>query len=554
MSVYGIDLGTTYACIAKVKDDGTVEAIRNQTDQKTTLASAIFFDYDGNYIVGDAAKEAMADAPDRLCQFFKRYIGRPELLERARANEPNLYIIDGIERDPIALTALVLKKICAYCEEQGEIVRDAVITYPADFDLSQKEAMRKAAELVGINVLGMINDITAAAMNYACTQGMDAVDEQKVLLYHLGGGTCSTALMQLTHRENGELVIQMLGYNGDNELGGIEWDWSLEELVKRKFAEEAGCSMDDISQNVTLAIRSQVEKQKQHLTERTNVTFKFIDDDESRRKIPVTREEFDEVTSVHLSNTIELVKSVLSQNAMEPYDVDVVLLDGGSTLMPQVKAVLSKLFGEDKIVLSDPYQAAAKGAAIVALNIKNNLPELCNSIPLLDMYNFSQNTHPSEPATDHRGIMQILNYSPISVGIVFMDDFDEMGNAKYNVHNFLKVGDIVPCESELFDFCTNNEEQKSIMVLLVISFSRDLIIPVKKAAYNTFFTDDISIDLNSIYWRIPIHAPHARHTEVRLNFSMNCRGEMRLRAEIPETGECNELNLLYHQTYEIKRV
>lgn len=537
LSVYGIDMGTTYTCIAKVNDDGKVEAIRNVAEQKTTMASAVFFDDDGYYIVGDSAKEAILDAPGRVCQFFKRYIGRPELLKRARANEPNIYIIDGIEHDPIELSAMVLKKICAYCKEQGEEVQDAVITYPADYGVNQKEAIRKAAELAGINVIGMINDVTAAAMNYA--RGIDAIDGAKVLLYHLGGGTFSTGLMQLTYQDNGKLIIQMLGYNGDNDLGGVNWDQSFEDLVKRKFAKDVGCSVGDISQDVTLSIRAQVEKMKRALSEKTSITFRFTDDEGNRRKIPVSREEFDEATSLHLDKTMPLVESVLLNNIIAPEDVDVVLLDGGSTLMPQVGVALSKIFGRDKIILSDPYQSIAKWSAIIADNIRKwDSPNI----------EFSHITIEPIPSINHNA-----HRSPISFGFVMEDDYDEMGNAKYVVHNFLKVGETVPDHPYMCEFITNNETQASIVKVLATSLSPDALIPVKRETDGTFYSDDASIDLKTITWRIPLRIPHEKITRIQFYFSMNRAGEILLEAESPEVGSC-ELELAYRETYAIEQV
>lgn len=611
MSVFGIDLGTTYSCIAKVKDDGTVEVIRNQADQKSTLASAVFYDDDGNYIVGDAAKEAMVDAPDRLCQFFKRYIGRPELLRKVREEkEPDLYIVDGVERDPVELSAIVLKKIIAYAEEQGGKVKEAVITCPAYFDQSQREATRKAGELAGINVLGIINEPTAAVMNYTKTLGESGIGQNmNVLVYDLGGGTFDITLVQLSKQDNDNLMVQVLASVGDDVLGGKDWDQSLEELVKRKLAAEIGCSTDDISQDVTFNIRAQVEKMKQALTEKASVTFKVTDDDGNRRRISVTREEFDEATSLHLNKTIPLVQSVLQNktpakpNVMTPEEVDIVLMVGGSTLMPQVKAALSAMFDESKIILSDPHQAVAKGAAIVAKDIQDGinaklLDELAKKIDRGDaqivrgkvvdshtgkelieetkaIQDLSSETNPSDQEVNKDGmqsdpidsetVVEMIakkkeeqqqsrfdfgDVSPTTFGVVL-----RQGNGIYKAVNLLMTGQQVPCDETFEDGATNNEMQEYVGVPLVTSRSHEKEVPVTKQSDGKFYADDISIDLKTVVvLEVPVKRPHSAHTQVIVHFAMNRLGEISLSAEIPETGDSNALTVNFAEGYDEQKV
>lgn len=614
MSVYGIDLGTTYSCIAKVKDDGTVEVIRNQTDQKPTLASAVFYDDDGNYIVGDAAKEAMIDAPDRLCQFFKRYIGRPELLQKARKEEPDLYIVDGEERDPVELSALVLKKIISYAEEQGETVKDAVITCPAYFDQSQREATKKAGDLAGLNVLGIINEPTAAVMNYAKTLGDSGIGQSmNVLVYDLGGGTFDITLVRLSQRENGNLMVQALASVGDDVLGGKDWDQSLEDLIKRKLAEEVGCSTDDISQDVTFAIRAQVEKMKQALTEKASVSCKFTDDDGNRRKIPVTREEFDEATSLHLNKTMPLVQSVLQNttpakpDVMSPEEVDIVLMVGGSTLMPQVKAALSELFDENKIILSDPHQAVAKGAAIVAKDIQDGIDSdaldklsqmlkksevtiVGNTVVDVNtgevvedatetLQKVASETQPSgsegneddipsapidlntvtemiakKSAEQQQKRLELMDVSPTTFGVVLLYDRDAQGNGIYKAYNMLMIGQQVPCDETFEDGATNSEEQEYVNVPLVTSRSHETEVPVTKRG-EKFYADDASIDLKTVtVLRVPVKRPHSAQTQVIVHFKMNDLGEITLSAEIPETGDSNALTVNFAEGYDDQKV
>ena len=190
------------------------------------------------------------DAPERLCQFFKRYIGRPELLAKDREEEPDLYFVDGIERDPVALSTIVLKKIVAYAAEQGEEVKDVVITCPAYFNQSQREATRLAgvADSVGLNVLAIINEPTAAVMNYANSAGAAIGASTNVLVYDLGGGTFDITLVNLSKSDDGKLTVRVLASVGDDVLGGKDWDQALEALVKKKLATELGLSLIHISE------------------------------------------------------------------------------------------------------------------------------------------------------------------------------------------------------------------------------------------------------------------------------------------------------------------
>lgn len=610
MAVYGIDLGTTYSCIAKVNDDGTVEVIRNQADQKTTLASAVYYEKDeGKVIVGDAAKEAMVDEPDRLCQFFKRYIGRPELLRKDREEEPDLYIVDGVERDPVELSALVLKKIVAYAKDQNEVVQDAVITCPAYFNQSQRKATEIAATEAGINVLGVIHEPTAAVMNYARLQGTAGVGKGlNVLVYDLGGGTFDISLVRLTNQENGKLTVQVLASVGDDVLGGKDWDRALEDLVERKLAENMGCAVEDISADVQFAIRAQVERQKQALTDKSSVTFRFTDDDGNRQKISVTREEFDEATSSLLNKTIPLVKSVLKNTTsakpeeMSPDQIDVVLMVGGSTLMPQVKEALSKIFDEGKIILSDPHQAVAKGAAVVAKDLQSGetdkaaLEKLIKDIEegnvvikdgkvigadegeedkgstaLLERYARQKPTSegeegviPSDTSTvievlrsksEQQSSIELMDVSPTTFGIVLLCGFDENNNPLYEAVNLLMIGDQVPCDVPFGDGTTHHKEQEHLQVPLVTSRSHDKMIPVKRAADGKFYSDDASIELKTVQvLDVPLRTPHAERMQVIVHFTMDKLGKITLSAEMPDTGETNRIQVNFIEGYDEQKL
>ena len=180
MSTYGIDLGTTYSCIAKLDQNGNPEVIQNNLEGTYTLASAVFFEEDSNNtLYGESAKEYMETSPERLIQFAKRVIGKTEKYFNENPEEKTkfgknavvtpkglVWEIDGTEYSPISISALILKKLKQMAEEQGENVTDVIITCPAYFGLEERNATRKAGELAGLNVLNLVNEPTAAAISY----------------------------------------------------------------------------------------------------------------------------------------------------------------------------------------------------------------------------------------------------------------------------------------------------------------------------------------------------------------------------------------------------
>lgn len=357
---YGIDLGTTYSAIAMLGATGAPEIIADTELGKDTLASAVFFAEDGTVNVGDTAKEEGVAAPERLHQFFKRWIGR--------GTDPNRehYLVDGQEYDPIELSSIVLGRIINYAKDNGEDVKDVVITCPAYFDYAQRDATKQAGVAAGLNVMAVINEPTAAAINY-CVNRFN--EDQNVLVYDLGGGTFDVTLMRMT--QNGaNRSVDVLGTDGDAFLGGCDWDNELYQLLLAKYEEQYGSSADDMPDDLKALIRGQVEDLKMKLTNKEKAKTKIPYDGENVI-LEVTREEFENATAGYVDQTIGWLNSVLQKANMTDDDVDVVLMVGGSTKMPMIRGMLSERFGE-KAFFGDPDKAVAKGAAIVAdMQLKN---------------------------------------------------------------------------------------------------------------------------------------------------------------------------------------
>jgi len=356
-NAYGIDLGTTYSAIATLGTTGAPDIIADNELGKDSLASAVYFYEDGTVNVGDSAKEEGAANPERLHQFFKRWIGR--------GTDPNRehYMVDGKELDPIELSSIVLGRIINYAKDSGEDVKDVVITCPAYFDYAQRDATKQAGIAAGLNVMAVINEPTAAAINY-CANRFN--EDQTVLVYDLGGGTFDVTLMKMT--QNGDdRNVEVLGTDGDAFLGGCDWDNELNQLLLAKYEEQYGNEADD---ELKALIRAQVESLKMRLTTRDKANTKIPYEGENI-KLEVTREEFESATAGYVDQTIGWLDSVLSKAGVTDADVDVVLMVGGSTKMPMIRTMLSNRFGE-KAFFGEPEKAVAKGAAIVADMYKKN--------------------------------------------------------------------------------------------------------------------------------------------------------------------------------------
>lgn len=375
---YGIDLGTTYSCIARINPGTNLpEVIKDQDADSETLASAVFFDNEKNEIyIGDDAKEAGASDPKRLCEFFKRYIGRSDLAEADKDKIDGPYYmfegIDGKTYSPVELSSKVLARLVDYAKKTGaEDVKNVVITCPAYFDNGQREATRRAGEAIGLNVINVVNEPTAAAVDYY----HDKLDEdQNIMVYDLGGGTFDVTIVHIG-KVNGVPTVDVIGTDGDDRLGGKDWDARLYKIVKTKFENECEVSIDDKS-DVAFELRRKIEKAKIDLSKAKGEAKVVSDDGE---KIIITRNEFEKATVDLVELTLKLVDRVLGESKVPPEKLDRILLVGGSTKMPMIQAAIENKFGADKVILHEPSVAVAKGAAIIAKeNYAGNLAETVN--------------------------------------------------------------------------------------------------------------------------------------------------------------------------------
>ena len=351
--VYGIDLGTTYCAIATLDENGLPEIIENTDDASQLLASAVYFPQGGgDPVVGAAAKNQSEIEPDRVVQYVKREIGKPD----AQVRE-----FDGVKYDPVTVSALILKRMKEYADAQGHNVNDVVVTCPAYFGNEERNATREAGKIAGLNVLNIVNEPTAAALNYCCREFRE---NRKIMVYDLGGGTFDITLFDFSVDNSGKASIDVIRTGGNDRLGGIDWDARLFSHICEQYADEEGVAQDEMDSELRQRIRSEVETTKKALSNMPRKSF-TINYAGSPTRLEVEREKFEELTHDLTERTMDFVRQLLSDANISDSDVDVVLLVGGSTRMPMIKAAVDALF-PGKVRVEQPDLAVAKGAALAA--------------------------------------------------------------------------------------------------------------------------------------------------------------------------------------------
>lgn len=437
MSTYGIDLGTTYSCIATLDRNGNPEVVRNQADASDTLASAVFFESADNVVIGNSAKDMVETDGERVVQFVKREIGKPN----ART-----YEFDGKTYTPVEISALILGRLKQMVEEQGGSVDDVVITCPAYFGLEERNATKKAGELAGMNVLNLINEPTAAALSYCARQFQE---ERTILVYDLGGGTFDVTIvkMSLVINADGNEVqkVTVITTGGNDELGGKDWDDKLFDYILQACCDENGLTPDEIDVETRQLIRSRVETTKKKLSNAETAKVK-INVNGAMTTINISREEFENLTSDKVAQTMTYVEDTLQKAGN--IEIDTVLLVGGSTFMPMIRNAVEARF-PGKVQIEDPDRAVAKGAAICASML---VEEAEGSVPAPapiggDDSEVGDTTGTSVPQASHAG-------SGLSTSFVVEDQtprsfgpgvLNEAGD--YIIDNIIKMGEIMPATS-----------------------------------------------------------------------------------------------------------
>ena len=346
--ILGIDLGTTNSAFA-VMEGGDPEIIVNGEGDRTTPSVVAFTD-DGERLVGKPAKNQAIQNPDRTIASIKRHMGEEEYTVE----------IEGEEYTPEQLSAMILQKAKRDAEEYlGDEVEKAVITVPAYFNDKQRQATKDAGEIAGFEVERIVNEPTAASMAY----GLDDDSDQTVLVYDLGGGTFDVSILDL-----GGGVYEVVATNGDNELGGDDWDHAVIDHLAEEFENDHGIDLREDRQALQ-RLKDAAEEAKIELSSRkeTDINLPFITATDSgpvHLETSLTRATFESLTKDLIERTVSPTEQALSDADYDSDDIDEVILVGGSTRMPQVQEKVEEVVGQEPKKNVNPDEAVALGAAI----------------------------------------------------------------------------------------------------------------------------------------------------------------------------------------------
>ena len=345
--IIGIDLGTTNSCVA-VMEGGKPVVITNAEGARTT-PSVVAFTKTGERVVGEPAKRQAVTNADKTISSIKRHMGTDYKVD-----------IDGKKYSPQEISAMVLQKLKSDAENYlGEKVTEAVITVPAYFNDAQRQATKDAGKIAGLDVKRIINEPTAAALSY----GLDNENEQRIMVYDLGGGTFDVSIIEI-----GEGVIEVLSTAGDNRLGGDDFDNIITNYMLDEFKKAEGVDLSN-DKMAMQRLKEAAEKAKKELSSSTttNINLPFITATAEGPKhldMNLTRAKFDELTSVLVERTAGPVKNALSDAGLSASDLSKVLLVGGSTRIPAVQDKVKQLTGKDPFKGINPDECVAIGASI----------------------------------------------------------------------------------------------------------------------------------------------------------------------------------------------
>jgi molecular chaperone DnaK (HSP70) len=358
--IYGIDLGTTYSCIAEISELDKLPVVIKNSEELQTTASVVYFDEYDSPVVGGEAKRCMQQNPSRTVAFIKREMSNPSYSRTIGSNKIS----------PVKISAMILKKLVDDANLNREYrgkssIKDVVITVPAYFGNTERELTKQAGEAAGLNVLALLNEPTAAALSY----GANKLEGKTFMVYDLGGGTFDVSIMRVT---NGNLVT--LSTDGDHHLGGVDWDTEIVNYVLSNC-----CCVDETYEDIkntkdggTLILAAEQCKKLLSKNEESPMRFRYKNRMYTRA---IKRSTFEELTSDLLQKTMDVVHHAMSISTDRNASINEIILVGGSSYMPMVKNRLLKEFPGTKIRLDqfEPDLAVAKGAAIHAYNLANPL-------------------------------------------------------------------------------------------------------------------------------------------------------------------------------------
>jgi len=367
--IIGIDLGTTNSVVAVI--EGTEATVITNEEGGRTTPSVVGFAKDGERLVGQVAKRQAITNPENTVYSIKRFMGRrfeevgaeikmvPYKVVRAPNADARVKIKEK-EFTPPEISALILQKLKRAAEDYlGEKITDAVITTPAYFNDSQRQATKDAGTIAGLNVKRIINEPTAAALAY----GLDKKKDETIAVYDFGGGTFDVSILEV-----GDNVVEVKSTNGDTHLGGDDIDQRIIEWMVKEFKKDQGI---DLGKDLMALqrLKEAAEKAKIELssTQETEINLPFVTADASGPKhlnMKLTRAKFEQLVEDIIERTVVPCKTALKDAGLSPKDIDEVVLVGGSTRIPRVQQLVKELFGKEPNKTVNPDEVVAVGAAI----------------------------------------------------------------------------------------------------------------------------------------------------------------------------------------------
>ena len=345
--IIGIDLGTTNSCVSVI-EGGEPVVITNSEGSRTT-PSVVAFTKDGERLVGQLAKNQAVTNPEKTVISIKRHMGSDYKVD-----------IDGKKYTPQEISAMILQKLKGDAEAYlGEKVNDAVITVPAYFTDSQRQATKDAGQIAGLKVHRIINEPTAAALAY----GIDKEEEQKIVVYDLGGGTFDVSVIEI-----GDGVQEVLATAGNNHLGGDDFDQRVIDYLKGEFKKSDGIDLSS-DKFAMQRLKDEAEKAKIALSNSTsvNVNIPYITADATGPKhlnVTLTRAKFNELTADLVESTMGPLKQAISDSGLDKSEIDKIPLVGGSTRIPAVQDAVKNFLGKEPFKGINPDECVAIGASI----------------------------------------------------------------------------------------------------------------------------------------------------------------------------------------------
>jgi molecular chaperone DnaK len=432
----GIDLGTTFSCIAYLDAEGNPVALANEDDEIET-PSLILLAESGHVVVGPTGMRAAMEDPQHVVDRVKRKMGDTDYTRH----------FDGRDLTPEFLSALILKKLKQDAEKRIGPIGNAVITVPYHFNDVRRKATQDAGRIAGLHVIDIINEPTAATLTYAWKRGeLGALNTETkrprlALVYDLGGGTFDVTLVRYTPTH-----FQVLATDGDVQLGGLDWNDRLLNHVAEKFQAKHG--LDPRQSPATVQVlRHDCDQAKIELSKTTSTSI-FCRHEGKSLSVPITRDEFEDMTADLLQRSIDTTELVLEQGRVQPGQLDAVVLVGGSTLMPRVPQMLEQATGQTPYAGLSPHTAVAQGAAIHAAILEAKYRRVGSEL--------------TEGLRKHLGVVRQDDVNSHSLGVIARDP----KTGRDINHIMIRRNTLLPAEARQV-FQTNEEGQQRVNVQVI---------------------------------------------------------------------------------------